>query len=113
VLRFMAQHAEDFERPIFANQVEDQPERYPTLSDAKYKKLREADWETINFLSASIVNTLHVDYRRLWRAKLAAAVEEAEKSKTDFSPPGKVAVENSINWREVLQELDKLGFGSN
>lgn len=112
MLGFIARHAEYFELPIFANQVEDQPQRHRELLDAQFEKMLSADWETMIFLSASILNTWHDAYRKSLRAKLATVVQEEEKTKTDFSPVREVAGEIAINWGEVLEELDKLGFAS-
>ena len=111
VLRYIAQYAESFELPIFANPVEDQPKPYSKLLEEQFNKMLSADWETIIFLNASIMNTWYAQYRKSLHAKLAASVEE-ETETNDVSLIRKVAPELSINWGDVLQELDKLGFGN-
>ena len=103
---FLAHHAENFDQPIFAAQVEDQA--VPKPAPWSLAQLASIDWEKLNSVSAEVVNELRAYYRTMLRQKLAATVNEAGP----FGENNNCEQTYGIDWAKVLNELDALGFGT-
>jgi hypothetical protein len=113
MLSLLGHLGENLEHPIFASEVESQP--VSKASPISWEKILSIDWDKQISQAAQVVNFFHARYRSMLRAKLGMAVAETELAaldNADASLPNGFGQGGSINWKEVVQALDALGFGA-
>lgn len=109
-LAFIGRDAKNFDHPIFAAQVADQPA--PKPAPWSLEQLAAVDWEKVNSGWAEVVNELRAYYRSLVRRKLALTMNAPAQNKSASGEANNHPAGYAINWTEVLKELDALEFGA-
>jgi hypothetical protein len=108
-LAFIGRDAENFDHPIFAAQIADQPALKTT--PWSLEQLASVDWEKVNSGWSEVVNELRAYYRTLVRRKLALTMSPTAQEKSASGKANDYPEGYAINWAEVLKEFDALEFG--